>query len=148
MGMDRAVEQRLIAAARRARTASYSPYSGFAVGAAVRAASGRVYRGTNVENASYGLTICAERVAAFAAVSAGERALEAIAVVGASAAPAPCGACRQVLWELWSVDARDEPTVLLAALDAEEPVRRSLRSLLPEAFDADTLRQREPRGRP
>ncbi|MCS6801853.1 MAG: cytidine deaminase [Chloroflexota bacterium] len=135
MAIDRADEARLLAAARAARAASYSPYSGFAVGAAVRGASGQIYRGTNVENASFGLTLCAERVAVGAAVTAGERAITAIAIVAAPSAVPPCGACRQVLWELWAHDQRDAPSVLIAAVDARDPIRRSVRSLLPEAFE-------------
>jgi cytidine deaminase len=135
MALERAFEQRLLAEAHAARAASYSPYSGFAVGAAALAASGRVYRGTNVENASYGLTICAERVAVFTAITAGERAIEAIAIITAPPLVTPCGACRQVLWEVWSAHLRDEPTILLAADTGVEPQRWSLASLLPAAFD-------------
>ncbi len=113
-----------------ARAASHSPYSRFAVGAALLAASGRVYRGCNVENASFGLTCCAERTALFTAVSEGEREFEAIAVTARAGHGAPpCGACRQVLAEfspdLW-VYWRDMRGHML---------RKRLSALLPDQFE-------------
>jgi len=119
----------LLRAAERARRASYAPYSRFAVGAALLSTSGRVYLGCNVENASFGLSICAERSAIFQAVSAGEREFSAIAVTaGTGQGAPPCGACRQVLAEfgldLW-VHYRDMRGKL---------VRRRLRALLADAF--------------
>ncbi len=128
IGPERRAE--LIAAARAARAASYSPYSRFAVGAALLGRSGRVYTGTNVENASFGLTICAERAAVCQAVAAGERRFVAIAIVGADSVPTPpCGACRQVLQEF-----APELIVLLAGRDDDCEEWR-LDALLPRAFD-------------
>lgn len=92
-------ESRLVAAAVDARRNAYAPYSGFPVGAALLARDGRLFTGCNVENASYGLTVCAERVALFKAVSEGVREFEAIAVACGDAPCSPCGACRQALNE-------------------------------------------------
>ena len=93
----------LVTAAREAREKAYAPYSRFQVGAALRTKGGRIFCGCNVENLSFGLTVCAERAAVFAAVAAGETQFEAIAVVADSVQPVtPCGACRQVLAEFSS----------------------------------------------
>jgi cytidine deaminase len=90
----------LVAAARRAREHAHAAYSTFKVGAALETADGQVFTGCNIENATYGLTICAERVAIFKAISEGHRAFTRIAVVADTTAPTPpCGACRQILWE-------------------------------------------------
>lgn len=91
--------RKLIAAAKAAQRNAHAPYSKFRVGAALLTKSGKVYTGVNVENASYGLTNCAERVAVGKAVSEGHRQFQAIAVVAPSAALSPCGACRQVMAE-------------------------------------------------
>src|ERR1700738_3848957 len=93
-------DQVLIQAAEQARENAHAPFSNFRVGAALRAKSGRVYTGCNIENASYGLTCCAERVAIFKAISEGERGFDAIAVVSdTESLTPPCGACRQIIWE-------------------------------------------------
>ena len=90
----------LISAARQARENAHAPYSNFRVGAAVRATSGRIFGGCNVENATYGLTVCAERIAIFKALSEGERGFDAIPVVtDTDTLTPPCGACRQLIWE-------------------------------------------------
>lgn len=121
----------LIAAARAVREHAYSPYSHFRVGAAVRTADGAVFSGANVENASYGLTICAERAAICTAVAAGARQIVAVAVVAGEAAPtAPCGACRQVLAEFGPA----MTVVLASANPALPPLQMTLADLLPLAF--------------
>lgn len=127
-------EDQLIAAARTARENAYAPFSHFQVGAAVRGKSGRIFAGCNVENASYGLTICAERVAIFKAISEGEREFNAIAVVtDAESLTPPCGACRQIIWEFCG----DIP-VILANLRGKVERERSL-NLLPRPFDSSHL---------
>lgn len=124
----------LIAAAKRARENAHAPFSNFRVGAAVRAKSGRVFTGCNVENASYGLTCCAERVAIFKAISEGERGFDAIAVVAdTEELTPPCGACRQVIWEFCG----DVP-VIMANLEGKTQQESSAK-LLPRAFDASFL---------
>lgn len=121
-----AAYRRLVRAARQARRRAYAPYSRFPVGAAVLAADGSIFAGGNVENASYGLTVCAERVAIHSAVAAGRRRLVAVAVVGASGI-SPCGACRQVMDE-FGVEA-----VVLAPSRGPTAVV-ALRDLLPRPF--------------
>jgi len=91
--------QALITAATEARQNAHAAYSNFRVGAALRATSGRIFGGCNVENATFGLTVCAERVAIFKAISEGERGFDAIAVVtDTDSLTPPCGACRQIIW--------------------------------------------------
>lgn len=122
----------LVRQACAARLNSHSPYSKFRVGAALLASDGRVFLGTNVENASFGLSNCAERTAVFTAVTAGARKFEAIAVCADGTAPtAPCGACRQVLVEFGL-----DMIVLIAGEDgADGPVRQTtVRDLVPDAF--------------
>lgn len=122
----------LIAAAAAARESAYVPYSGFAVGAALLASNGTVYMGCNVENASYGLTVCAERNAVFHAVVSGARDFLAVAVVTANGVT-PCGACRQVLAEF-------SPTMTVITSDMAGNRRvYTLSELLPDAFGAADL---------
>ena len=123
----------LVSAASEARKNAHAPYSGYCVGAAVLTTDGRIFVGCNVENASYGLSVCAERHAIAAAVSAGCRKFAGVAVVTQSDPPAaPCGACRQVLAEFG-----DFP-VILAGLDGSSQTT-TVRDLLPNAFDAEAL---------
>ena len=136
--IDDATLATLLAVARAAREHAYVPYSGFPVGAAVLTASGEVVPGVNVENASYGLTVCGERVAAFRAAAKGHRELRAV-VVSALKAPGatPCGACRQVLNEF-----RPRDGDLLVILDHGEesaPELVPLSRLLPRAFGPHDL---------
>lgn len=129
----------LCAAAEAARQTAYAPYSGCLVGAALLTASGKVYTGCNVENASYGATLCAERTAFAKAISDGERAFVALAVAGGAAGEIhggfpPCGVCRQVMAEF----CRPDFTVLVVTgADGHREYRLS--ELLPYAFDADTM---------
>jgi len=128
----------LVRAALEARKASYSPYSLYAVGAALRTADGRVFTGCNVENASYGLSVCAERTAILTAVAAGAREIVAIAVATETSPPAaPCGLCRQMLAEF----ASDMPIVLVN--ERGERRETSLAQLLPMGFRAKDLLERK-----
>lgn len=123
-------EAALVEAASRARELAYAPYSNFRVGAALLAEDGRVFTGANVENAAYGSTLCAERVAMPAAVVAGVRKFSALAVVGDGDGPTtPCGACRQVLFEF-------APDLVVIAGGAEGVTARYVlgRDLLPDGF--------------
>ena len=125
--------QKLMDCAIKARENAYSPYSHFAVGAALLCEDGTLYEGCNIENASYGLTNCAERTAIFKAVSEGHIKFKALAVVADTEGPcAPCGACRQVISEF------DIPQIILANLKGNYKVI-SLDELLPFRFGADSL---------
>jgi cytidine deaminase len=124
----------LIDAARRARENAHAAFSGFKVGAALETADGAIITGCNVENASYGLTMCAERVAMFKALSDGHRGFVRIAIVANTESPTPpCGACRQVLWEFGG-----DLEIVLANLSEQKGTYR-LKDLLPLPFDARLL---------
>ncbi|MBI3050644.1 MAG: cytidine deaminase [Acidobacteria bacterium] len=125
----------LVRAARQARRRAHAPFSGFKVGAALEATGGTIVTGCNIENVSYGLTMCAERVAVFKALSEGHRRFRRIAVVADAAAPTPpCGACLQVLWEFGG-----DLEVILANL-RRETGRHRLSELLPLPFDRRQLK--------
>ena len=125
----------LVAAARRARRNAVAPYSNFKVGAALETADGTVITGVNVENATYGLTVCAERVAMFTALAAGHRKFRRIAIVADTQDPTPpCGACRQILWEFGG-----DLAVTLANTRRVTGEHR-LADLLPLPFDARLLK--------
>ncbi len=129
-------DQELVARAQAARALAYAPYSGYRVGAAVRGASGRIYAACNVENASYGLTVCAERAAVFKAISEGERRLVAVAVATENGG-SPCGACRQVLREFG-------PMMRVLVVDGAGRMRTyALTDLLPDSFGPEDLTGQE-----
>ena len=133
--------EKIIRLAIREVQAAYAPYSRFQVGAAVLASSGKVYSGANVENSSYGATVCAERNAIFAAVNAGERKLVAIAVCGGKDGVVtdycpPCGVCRQVMREFCDPD----EFKVLVVKSADEYRAFTLAELLPESFGPEALR--------
>lgn len=135
-GLSNDVATALLSAALRARTNAYAPYSSFAVGAAVLTDDGRIFSGSNVENASYGATICAERAAIFSAVGAGYRSISAVAVVAEYSTPIPpCGMCRQVIAEFSS-----DAVVLMANTDGVVTIR-SMHYLLPSAFNLPKRRE-------
>jgi len=126
----------LVTAARRAREQAYCPYSGFAVGAALEGEDGRIFAGCNVENASYGVGICAERAAVAAAISGGSRRFRRLVVATDVEPPvSPCGVCRQVLAEFG-------PDLVVEAVGPRSSRRWTLAELLPDAFGADALRPR------
>jgi cytidine deaminase len=124
----------LAAAALAARENAHAPYSHFRVGAALEDSSGRVHTGCNVENATYGLTLCAERVAVFKAISEGARSFRRIAIAAdTDTLTPPCGACRQILWEFCG----DIEIILVNPRGKSEALQ--LTDLLPRAFDASYL---------
>jgi cytidine deaminase len=124
----------LIEAAIRAREHAHAPFSGFKVGAAVETGDGRIYSGCNVENVSYGLTLCAERVAIFKAISEGARSFHRVVVAADTEnLTPPCGSCRQILWEFCG----DIELVLVNLQGKTESFR--LKDLFPRPFDASSL---------
>jgi len=124
----------LIVVAKQSRENAHAPYSNFRVGAALRAVSGRVFGGCNVENATYGLTVRAERTAIFKAISEGERGFDAISVVtDTDTLTPPCGACRQLIWEFCG----DVPVILANLKGRTEIVQ--MRDLFPRPFDNSSL---------
>ncbi len=128
------MQDALVIAARKAREFAHAPFSHFKVGAALETDDGFVVTGCNVENATYGLTVCAERVAVLKAISEGHRVFRRIAIVADTGEPTPpCGACRQILWEFGG-----DLEVILANL-TEETGRFTLKDLLPLPFDSRFL---------
>ena len=124
----------LVQAALSARAKAHAPYSHFLVGAALEDSDGRIHSGCNVENATYGLTICAERVAVFKAISEGARKFRRIAIAAdTDQLTPPCGACRQILWEFCG----DIQIILVNPRDKSETLQ--LKELFPRAFDASFL---------
>jgi cytidine deaminase len=126
--------QELLETAKQARLRSIAPFSNFMVGAAVKTDEGKVYIGCNVESASYGLTVCAERVAIWKALSEGERRFTELAIVAdTETLTPPCGTCRQIIWEF-----AKNATIVLGNLHGETQIV-SIEELLPRAFDARFL---------
>lgn len=127
--------ENLIDAAKRARENAFAPFSNFRVGAAIETSAGKIYTGCNVENASYGLTVCAERVAIWKAISEGEREFTQIVVVADTIElTPPCGACRQIIWEFCG----DVPVILVNLQNKTETFKIS--ELLPNAFGREFLK--------
>ena len=131
-----AADDKLLDAARQARLKAHTPYSKFQVGAALETVSGKIITGCNIENATFGLTMCAERVAIYKALSEGEKSFTRIAIIADTAAPTPpCGACRQILWEFCG-----DIEVVLGNLEKQTGVFR-LKDLFPSPFDSRLLDQ-------
>lgn len=127
--MEKSIKEMLIECAKEESKHSYSPYSEFSVGAALLCSDGEIYRGTNVENKSYGATCCAERVAFFSAIADGKRDFSAIAIYADKNPCYPCGICRQVMAE------HCKKEFLIYLCDSERIIEESLDSLLPKSFD-------------
>ena len=130
--MTESKQAELLATAREAQASAYAPYSNFSVGAAVLLSDGSIYKGCNIENASFGLTVCAERVALFHAVTAGRMDIVAVAVV--TSAPKlckPCGACRQVIAEF---SRADSPIIVISTTQSGLMVTETITDLLPDNF--------------
>ncbi len=134
-GLGRVDDGALLALAWEARAQAYTPYSGYPVGACLLGEDGRTFLGCNVENASYGLTMCAERNAVFKAVSEGARRFVALAVTAEGSLPFPCGACRQVLYEF-------SPELRVLVADKGRIVETTLAELLPNGFGPNALPER------
>ncbi|HXD30259.1 MAG TPA: cytidine deaminase [Pyrinomonadaceae bacterium] len=134
--MSESAEQEVIEAALAARQRSVAPFSNFLVGAAVRTDTGKIYTGCNIESASYGLTVCAERVAIWKALSEGERNFTNLAVAAdTETLTPPCGTCRQIIWEY----AKQADIVMVNVHGAKEALH--IENLLPRAFDARFLKE-------
>jgi cytidine deaminase len=129
-GNDFAID--LIEAAKEASRKAYAPYSHIGVGAALATASGKVFKGSNIENSSYSLTICAERVALFKAIYDGERVFKALAVYSEEILPVPCGACLQALSEFFGGDE------LVYIASGDRLLMKKFKELLPESFKIKT----------
>jgi cytidine deaminase len=129
-------EDRLVETAKAARLQSVAPFSNFMVGAALQTKAGKVFTGCNIESASYGLTVCAERVAIWKALSEGERDFTDLVVVAdTEMLTPPCGTCRQIIWEF-----AKHAKIVLANLQGQRE-ERSIKELLPSAFDARFLKE-------
>lgn len=132
---DHTLQEKLEATAKQAANTSYSPYSHFAVGAAILTSDGRIFAGANIENASFGLTNCAERTAIFKAISEGATEITQVVVYTPTGEPTtPCGACRQVIREFGKADLR-----CVSICDSEQRLEATLEALLPKSFGPEYL---------
>ena len=131
-------ETELIHSASEALLNAYAPYSSFRVGAALLTSDGRIYHGCNVENSAYGLSMCAERIAFFKAISEGQTEFKALALISETDEPIyPCGACRQVIAEF-----APELDILMSTISRRRIIKKKLTSLLPHAFGPQDLRRK------